>query len=80
MISLIINCRKRLDHESMIHEFEKDGKHQNATKLRINNKLHQTFISRMLSNNTIQDIFDITVVINCYAMNRFVMNARNQSD
>ena len=59
MISLIINYRKQLDHE-----FEKDGKHQNASKLRINNKLHQRFISRMVSNNTIQDVFDITAVIN----------------
>ena len=68
MISLIINYRKRLDHE-----IEKDGKHQNASKLRINNKLHQTFISRMISNNTIQGIFDIAAVINCHAMNRFVI-------
>ena len=77
MISLIINYRHRLDHE-----FEKDGKHQNASKLIINNnnKLHQTFISRMVSNNTIQDIFDITAVINCHAMNRFVIIAMNQSD
>ena len=46
----------------------------------LNKKLHQTFNSRMLSNNTIQDIFDITAVINCHAMNRFVINAMSQSD
>ena len=59
----------------MGQEFEKDGKHQIASKLRINNKLHQTFISRIVPNNTIQDIFDIAAVINCHAMNRFVINA-----
>ena len=62
----------------MVHEFEKDGKHQNASKLIINNKLHQTFVSRMVSNNTIQDIFDIAAIIHCYAINRFVINAMCQ--